>query len=169
MCTHWTTDRHLLYSFPFEPLKQRGVQFYIRAFLHFFILHGQHHYHSPLQIPQHLCCFYLYHIVCTMRQLSLAYSVSDCPFEITSQCTGTRNGSINKMAACTMSLQRAFLHTFTVQMMGLHNIIEITEDVVHINIVWLCYWCHLAAGCEGSGLYCVLSQLTFLDGRHICW
>jgi hypothetical protein len=35
----------------------------------------------------------------------------------------------------------------------------------HISIVWPCYWCNLAAGCEGSGLYCVLSKLTFLDGR----
>jgi hypothetical protein len=91
MCTHWTTDRHLLYSLPFEPLKQRGVQFYIRPFSHFFILQGQHHYHCPLQIPLLLCCFYLHNMACTKRQLSLAYSVSDCPCEITPQRIRTRN------------------------------------------------------------------------------
>jgi len=71
-----------------------------------------------------------------MRQLSLAYSVSDCPFEIIPQCTGTRNGRINKVDACTMSLERAFLHSFTAQMMGVHNKIEIIEDVVHTSVLF---------------------------------
>ena len=134
MCTHWTTDRHLLYALPFEPFKQRDVQFSLTAFSYFFILKGQHCNHSPLQILLHLRCFYLHHMACTMRHLSLAYSISDCPFEITPQCTGTGNGRINKVAACTMSLERAFLHSFTVYMMGLHNKIEITEDVVHTSV-----------------------------------
>jgi hypothetical protein len=52
-------------------------------------------------------------------------------------------------------------------MMGLHNKTEIIEDVgPHISIARPSYWCHLAAVCEGSGLYCVLLQLTFLDGKH---
>jgi hypothetical protein len=37
------------------------------------------------------------------------------------------------MAAHTMSLERASLHPFRVQMMGLHNKTEITEDEVHTS------------------------------------
>jgi hypothetical protein len=70
-----------------------------------------------------------------MRQLSLAYSVADCPLEITLQCTGTRNGWINNMAGHTMSLDRASLHSFRVQMMGLHNKIEFIEDAVHTSVL----------------------------------
>ena len=78
---------------------------------------------APLSqcIPVHLCCFYLHHLVCTIMQLSLACSVAESPFESTLQRTGTRNGRLNKMAALTMSLERAFLLSFTVKMMGLHN------------------------------------------------
>jgi hypothetical protein len=40
------------------------------------------------------------------------------------------------MAARTMSIEGAFLYSFTAQMMGLYNKIEIIEDVVHTSVLF---------------------------------